>query len=329
MRADLESYLQSIDPLRSPRLKAAVGDTVALLGGSVDTIDALVQKLNSGQLDQEIGAQNLDLFSRNRVRRERVTKATIAISAAFFSKERRAQELGFGRYRNFLYQIFPGADSNWLSIPKTGVSHVLTFNYDQIFEKAFLDRFHDLHGFSLYGQRVLNSGLNLNGISFETEAFSFLKLHGSVGMWVTDFPGDPIYSQDEPHNRDDTAVDDGLFFSNRSSQSGRSCSQREPLLFFPSERQFITSKESGFLFHRYGREVWNRAREIISTAREIHVIGYSFGGIDRGPVLDLLSEAQNCERLVIQSPDADDISSRIKFERVNLRNLIEPAPFCF
>src|SRR5258708_36802552 len=193
---------------------------------------------------------------------------------------------------HFLCRLFPGAESNWSAIQKSNRPHVLTFNYDQAFEIAFLDRF-KIAGYSLYGQLVLNSGLNLNWIGFEPNAFSFLKLHGSVGMWVTDFPGDPIYSQDEPHNRDDTAVDDGLFFSNRSSQSGRSCSQREPLLFFPSERQFITSKESGFLFHRYGREVWNRAREIISTAREIHVIGYSFGGIDRGPVLDLLSEAQN------------------------------------
>jgi len=107
------------------------------------------------------------------------------------------------------------------------------------------------------------------------------------------------------------------------------CPEREPLLFFPSERQFIASNESGFLFHKYGREVWNRARAIISTAKEIHVIGYSFSGIDRGPILDLLSEAHDCERLVIQSPDADDISGRIKLERVNLRDLIESAPLSF
>src|SRR5260221_11097957 len=74
MRADLESYLQSIDPLRSPRLKAAVGDTVALLGGRVDTIDALVPKLNLGQIDQEIRGQNIDPFSRNKVSRETVPK---------------------------------------------------------------------------------------------------------------------------------------------------------------------------------------------------------------------------------------------------------------
>src|SRR5258707_9738809 len=62
MRADLESYLQSIDPLRSPRLKAAVGGTGALFGGGVDTNDAPVQKLNLGQLHHENGAQKLHPF---------------------------------------------------------------------------------------------------------------------------------------------------------------------------------------------------------------------------------------------------------------------------
>jgi hypothetical protein len=72
---------------------------------------------------------------------------------------------------------------------------VLTFNYDQAFEIAFLDRFKNADQYLLYGQMALNSGLNLNGIGFEPGAFSFLKLHGSVGMWITDFPGDPIYQQ--------------------------------------------------------------------------------------------------------------------------------------
>lgn len=60
MRDDLERFGQSLDPTTSPRLQKAVTDTIALMGGSVDTIDILVQKLDNGQLDQQIGAQNVD-----------------------------------------------------------------------------------------------------------------------------------------------------------------------------------------------------------------------------------------------------------------------------
>ena len=181
----------------------------------------------------------------------------------------------------------------------------------------------------LYGQRVLNSGLNLNGIGFEPGVFSFLKLHGSVGMWITDFPGDPIYGQRGPGDRGSLTVDDHLFFPAEPATQGPTRSIREPLLFFPNQRQFILSKESGFVFHKYANAVWDRAKELIENATEIHVIGYSFSGIDRGPVLDLLETDLICRRLIIQGPDAERICGRLKIDRPRLRDLIEPAPFKF
>jgi hypothetical protein len=39
MKDDLERFGQSLDPATSPRLLKAVKDTVALMSGSVDTID--------------------------------------------------------------------------------------------------------------------------------------------------------------------------------------------------------------------------------------------------------------------------------------------------
>jgi hypothetical protein len=50
--------------------------------------------------------------------------------------------------------------------------------------------------------------------------------------------------------------------------------------------------------------------ELISTATEIRVIGYSFSGIDEGPILDLLGQAHRCRRIVVQNPDADQIIYR-------------------
>src|SRR6266481_19111 len=66
----------------------------------------------------------------------------------------------------------------------------MTFNYDRLFEIAFLDRF-KIEPYGLYDVRVLNSGVTLVGINieFEPEAFSFLKLHGSVHGWAIDFLG--------------------------------------------------------------------------------------------------------------------------------------------
>jgi hypothetical protein len=48
-------------------------------------------------------------------------------------------------------------------------------------EIAFLDRF-QISPYGLCDVKVLNSGVTLPGINieFETETFSFLKLHGSV-----------------------------------------------------------------------------------------------------------------------------------------------------
>jgi hypothetical protein len=105
--------------------------------------------------------------------------------------------------------------------------------------------------------------------------------------------------------------------------------KRGPLLYFPYQRQFIVSNESGFAFDKYARAVWKRATELISKTTEIHVIGYSVSGIDRGPMLEMLGQARSCRRLIIQSPNSDEICSRLRLESPRLRSLVETAPFKF
>jgi hypothetical protein len=105
--------------------------------------------------------------------------------------------------------------------------------------------------------------------------------------------------------------------------------KRPPVLYFPYQRQFILSTQSGFAFDKYVRGVWARAHELIAKATEIHVIGYSFAGVDRGSVLDMLDTAQDCRRLIIQGPDAERICERLRLDRLRLRDLIEPAVFTF
>ncbi len=212
------------------------------MGGSVDTIDTLVQKLYGGQLDEQIGG--------NQFRHPSVQTATLAITAAFLAKEKQVWDSGFARYRDFLYQLFPGAQTDWFAIQRSNRPHVLTFNYDQAFEIAFLDRF-NIQNYSLYDVRVLNSGLNLPGteIEFDQESFSFLKLHGSIGMWVADMFGVFVeHSYEYPLKGRQFTVDDNLFFT--GPPDGPSRLKREPLLFFPSQRQIILAQETGGMLLR-------------------------------------------------------------------------------
>ena len=267
-------------------------------------------------------------------RQPRVISATLATCAAFLAKEASARETGFRAYREFLSDLFPNAETHWLRIPQSTRRHVLTFNYDRLFEMAFVDRF-NFTGYGLYDVRVLNSGVTLEGVNIEftPEAFSFLKLHGSVGSWTVDFTGTGspkhqiCYFEDPVANQVIT-VDDNLFFS-EGPDGHPDHLKKPPLLFFPYQRQHIVSTQSGFPFDSYARAVWNRATELISNASEIHVIGYSFSGIDRGPMLEMLDQVRHCQRLVIQGLDADRICHKLKVDKPQLRNLIESAPYPF
>src|SRR6476619_158828 len=117
MKEDLERFGQSLDPVTSPRLQKAVADTTALLGGTTETIDVLVQKLYDGKLDQEIGGPHY--------RQPRALSATLATCAAFLAREVSAPQTRFARYRELLWDLFPNADSNWLRNPQSTGCHVL------------------------------------------------------------------------------------------------------------------------------------------------------------------------------------------------------------
>ena len=124
-------------------------------------------------------------------------------------------------------------------------------------------------------------------------------------------------------------IDDNLFFTDPPDGANPNRLKREPLLFFPSQRQSILSQETGFLFRKFAQAVWNRATKLISKATKIHAIGYSFSGIDRGPILEMLGRARNCQHFIVQSPDAEEICNRLKLDKPGLRNLIESIPLTF
>jgi hypothetical protein len=123
MKEDWETFGRSLDSATSPRLQKAVAETVALMGGSVDTVDTLVQQLYGGQLDPQIGGVYF--------RHPRAQTATLAITAAFLAKGNKLWEVGFARYREFLYQLtiflpspksFSQSFNGWLSASFRGAS---------------------------------------------------------------------------------------------------------------------------------------------------------------------------------------------------------------
>src|ERR1019366_6840554 len=115
------------------KLKSLIVDTVKLLRQEkVQTLDTLVARL---------GAQACDTSNRlTNKERQQVLGAKIATTALFLELETKAKETGLPRYDNFLSELF-GNSVNWAEASRKAHRSVLTFNYDRLFEMAFLRRF--------------------------------------------------------------------------------------------------------------------------------------------------------------------------------------------
>jgi hypothetical protein len=180
--------------------------------------------------------------------------------------------------------------------------HVLTFNYDRLFEMAFLDRIGTDLGrrFALYSDALLNSGLNQSSsdISFASGRFSFLKLHGSVGAWVQYETGGPQFYPFDNEGFCSAQTKDSRFFPEKTRIKGLYPS---PLIIFPCEKQHIQSGGRHTYYEKYISAVWGKAAELIAEAAEIHIVGYSFNPLDCNSLIQLLANANKCERGIIQN----------------------------
>ena len=212
--------------------------------------------------------------------------------------------------------------------------HVLTFNYDRLFEIAFLDSFEDFNAERtfLYGEDSLNSAFFLDGdclrVCANPDRFSFLKLHGSAGWWVAlKRGGGRRYRPSVPLK--------AMSFETIEKSIPKKCGGRfdwEPLLAFPHQRQesqelFNTRGESsGYTWAPYIDAVWQHAATLVATATEVRVIGYSFNPIDsRYMVNELLSKA-TCEKIVIQNK-VDVRNNLASYKKLRGRLDFDPSPF--
>jgi hypothetical protein len=296
-----------------PLIKKCVSDTINLAESlpQLDTLDQLAQHCED-ELSRP--GSNEDLITK------RVADAKIAICSMFVAREAKARKTGLRGYGRFIASIFGG--DPWEEGVAAADCHVLSFNYDRLFEIAFLNHFRsfDVQKVSLYGNRALNSGFNPENSGFNrgfssvdpaSGRFNFLKLHGSAGWWVKknqdDFKG-RLYWPTVPMERMDLQDIENLLGERGSFLAW------EPLITFPHEKRLATENDSTTYSHDpYIRRIWNQAAELIATATVVRVIGYSFSAVDsRHMVQRLLGRASRCQKIIIQNPDICGVKANLR-----------------
>jgi hypothetical protein len=186
LSAQLEEFQAEISG-RFPIIEQCLRDTVTLAKGlpQFDTLDQLAKHVEDDffQWRQREGSIVWDTASKQRAELcdKQIADAKIAVSTMFLGREEKARITGLQSYDRFIASIFGG--DPWQEAVNVASCHVLTFNYDRLFEIGFLDHFKsfDTGSESLYGSSVLNSGFNrrvsggFDEIQPVAGRFSFLK----------------------------------------------------------------------------------------------------------------------------------------------------------
>jgi len=315
LKAELKEFLHPIFG-KYPRIEQSVTDTIKLLEElpEIETLDQLASYCDES-VDEWTRKQGgiiedeSEFGRRMRWAAKHIQHAKIATSAMFLAREEVARRTGLPRYKRFIAEILGSGGAPWQDALRKSSCHVLTFNYDQLFEIAFLEMFRsfDSRSPSLYGEEALNSGFLLYGdyklVDPTPGRFCFLKLHGSVGWWVErKTGGGKLYSPSVPVKAPSLAEIEGSIPRERDPLSGP-----EPLTVFPHEQKgsqdyrSAQGKSSDYLWAPYNDTVWRHAASLVANATEVRVIGYSFHPVgSRHMVKQLLSKA-TCERIVIQN----------------------------
>jgi hypothetical protein len=328
MRDKLEEFGRTI-AIDSPIVSEWCTYTAGLMRESnAQTLDELTEGLinRTRQIPNATGVQRHSEFVFPVIR-----KAKASISAYFFSLEPKAIIKGLQPYKDFIDEILPMKDGT--SLLTKSNKRVLSFNYDRLFEMSFANRFlrydeHDM--FTLCGPNYLNSGFTLsNGrMQIQSDRFTFLKMHGSVGHIARPLLGN-----------NGSEVE---FFLNplNISFQGKSWDQIvgipsrdkkitpiDSLIHFPIEKAAFLEQVVGKELTSYDRrtyisDIWNAAENIMMSAHNVYLIGFSGKGKDSGYLEKLLKISKNLNSITIYDPDAKNIAIRVKRMRPDLRGRI-------
>jgi hypothetical protein len=272
-------------------------------------------------------------MEQSKRRFRQIAEAKLAVAALFHSLESQAAASKLNSYHSFLHRIFPSqSGGDYQDLLARTPARVLSFNYDRLFEIAFLQHFKVDPNCAFYSTRGLNSGLDNvynSKVEFAEERFSFLKLHGSVGMIASDVYGEVRHWHSVPCADGISDIKYTDFFLPNADGS-ISDEPRTPLIFFPHEKEnLLSGQQIGSPYRVYADKIWKRAHDIAEQATEITLIGYSVCETDFSYVLPLLSSAMNCKQIVIQNPNAEEIRDRLATRAPDLRQQLRAyqAPF--
>ena len=324
---ELHQFLPKI-PGGCPLIEGAVSKSIDLASRfpEANTLDKLVnlpeERFKAFRGGRGSAWQNADTDQENLTQAE-IFNAKIATSALFLDCENEARKTTLKGYKEYLLPAVFGRADCWQKAINDSDCCVFTFNYDRLFEIAFLDYFRNSEGpyairqFALYGQSVLNSGFDptlewgRKRIDIKQGRFCFLKLHGSAGWWARKCARPPQppkeewrdYCPNSPHSPTDLVQFEQFLAANTQ------CSKWEPLIAFPHEKQLLTSdRPSDFIQGPYIGQVWSRAAEVLGEAIQVTVIGYSFAQIDRAHMVEnLLCKTPKTTKITIENKDIEGV----------------------
>lgn len=337
---ELETFLAEL-PDECPTIKRSVDATLDLLRKhpGTETLDRLAARIEQDLIDwkRQRGSPVVDAeyLEKENLAAEQTLYAKIATGALFLAREDKAWQRRLPGYRDFITQILGGPP--WTAA-RGADCHVLTFNYDRLFEIAFSESFSefDLRDHPLYGRDALNSGFNpligeWSAGPPESGRFSFLKLHGSAGWWVKmnreQGRGARRYWPAVPVEGTSLEKIEKSIPKERGGPFGWA-----PLLAFPRERQESQEyfdqrgESSGCGWAPYIDTLWLHAASLVADATEVRVIGYSFNPIDSRQMVTKLLTKATCEKIIIQNT-VDVRKSLESYKELRGRLDFDPTPF--
>jgi hypothetical protein len=294
LTAQLEKFQAEISG-RFPIIEQCVRETISLAKEfpQFETLDQLTQGIEANYKrwapQQSIGDPHA-VLQKGVLRDKQITNAKIAVSTMFLNGEQKARDTGLNSYERFIASLFGGG--KWDEVMRSAPNcHVLSFNYDRLFEIAFLKYFQssDFSSVSLYENQVLNSGFNhrVNGgfdkVEPVTGKFSFLKLHGSAGWWVRKNLEQPVqryyWPPTPPHQSlqqiEEMLKKQGVHSSDTLNKPNAPIAfPWESLITFPHEKQrSLENRQFGFSYNPYICAVWDHAASLLASATQVKVIG--------------------------------------------------------
>lgn len=239
-----------------------------------------------------------------------IRDAKLAMSVHFLSLEDAAVERAFWNYRRFFEELFRYGKSDLLAARvKATPCRVITYNYDRLFERAFIKWANQIEpdnkdmasGLDGFVTTFLNTGFgDPHSIAFEQDRFSLLKLHGGVGQFsrTKDFGFKHIYRP-----QFGSFIPD---YTDRDYYRPEEFANDIPTLIFPADKNLKNSNQNGSSFVEYMKAVENQAMAFCQNAEEIQIIGYSIQQIDYFSFKGMIEAAKDCKRIVVRNRASEE-----------------------